>query len=376
MATRMPTILFVQPVAERGGSDHALLRMVRALRAAGFTTHVALPSASPMAEEFHAAGAHLHTVPMLRITTRGGRGHWVRYAAAWPVSVWRLAALARRVGADVVHTNSLHSWYGWAVAALLRRPHVWHAREIVVQSAAALRVERALARRFAARVVAISHAVAAQLDPSNVTVLHDEPEPDEFHPSLAGRFRPRLGIPDDVPVAAFVGRLDTWKGVDVLLDAWQRADNVVDGAVLVIAGGVVAGKEAEAARWQERAGRLPRVVWAGERDDVADLLADVDVFVHASTEPEPYGLVVVEALATGVPVIVSDAGGAPEILQGASAGAGRLVAPGDADAVADALVELLPEHSSTPQRAARTVLVDTTPPDYAALYRTVLDRSR
>lgn len=329
-----------------------------------------------MAEQFRAAGAHLHTVPMLRITTRGGRGHWFRYAAAWPVSVARLTALARRIRADVVHTNSLHSWYGWAVAALLRLPHVWHAREIVVQSAAALRVERTLARRFATRVVAISHAVADQLDPGNVTVLHDEPEPDEFHPSLAGRFRPRVGIPDDVPLAAFVGRLDTWKGVDVLLDAWRRAENVVDGAHLLIAGGVVVGKEAEAARWRARAAELPRVTWAGERDDVADLLADVDVFVHASTQPEPYGLVVVEALATGVPSVVSDAGGAPEILAAANAGAGRLVPPGDADALADALAELLPERSSTAQRAARPVLVDTTPPDFAALYREVLDRRR
>ena len=62
-----------------------------------------------------------------------------------------------------------------------------HAREIVVQSGAALRVERALCRHFATRVIAVSYAVAAQLDPANVVVLDEYLDPDEFSPARAGR---------------------------------------------------------------------------------------------------------------------------------------------------------------------------------------------
>src|SRR3954454_8837171 len=171
MATRTTTILFIQPVAERGGSDHALLRMIRLLPRDRFVCHVAIPASSPMTAEFVAAGAHLHVVPMQRISTSHGAGAWVRYAGLWPVSVARLWWLARRVRADVVHSNSLHSWYGWAVARLARRPHVWHAREIVAQSSAALKLERFLADHFADRVVAVSEAVAAQLAPGNLEVM-------------------------------------------------------------------------------------------------------------------------------------------------------------------------------------------------------------
>src|SRR6478735_6762494 len=218
-ATRTITILSVQPVAERGGSDQALLRLVRSLPRGEFDFHIAVPGPSPLAEEFEAAGATLHVVPMQRLSTSHGAGEWGGYVLGWPVAVARLTALARRLRVDVVHSNSLHSWYGWAAARALGRPHVVHAREIVVQSGAALRVERALCRYLATRVIAVSYAVAAQLDPANVVVLDEYLDPDEFSPSRAGMFRTRVGIPDEAPVVGAVARLDPLKGLDVLLDA-------------------------------------------------------------------------------------------------------------------------------------------------------------
>jgi glycosyltransferase involved in cell wall biosynthesis len=334
--------LFLQPVAERGGSDHALLRMIRVLAAAGWACHVALPAPSPMAPELTAAGATLHVVPMRRLTTSGGRARWLGYVAAWPVTVGRLVLLARRVRATVIHSNSLHSWYGWAVAAASGRPHIWHAREIVVQSAAALRVERLLARRFATVVVAISDAVAAQLDPTNVRVVRDEADPEEFAPARAGAFRATVGVPGDAPLVGAVSRIDTWKGIDVLLRAVPAIRTVRPDVQVVVAGDVVAGKEAYAAGLEGVAAGLPGVHWLGPRRDVADLMADLDVLVQASTEPEPFGLVIVEALSSGTPVVATAAGGPLEILGGAPAAAGRLVPPGDAAALADAVVALLP----------------------------------
>lgn len=236
-------MLFVQPVAERGGSDHALLRMVRALSAAGWTCHVVFPGPSPMEEEFAAAGAIQHVVPMRRLTSSGGPTRWLLYAGAWPLSVGRLAVLARRTGAAVVHSNSLHSWYGWAVALLVRRPHVWHGREIVVQSEAALRLERILTRHFADRVVVCSGPVAAQFPRSPVCVIPDVVGPDDgLSPSRAGRFRAAMGIADDVPLIGSAGRIDTWKGVDVLLDAAPIVARDRPDAVILVAGGPVSGK--------------------------------------------------------------------------------------------------------------------------------------
>jgi len=363
----------IQPVAERGGSDQALLRMLRSLPSDEFECHVVVPSEPPLRAEYEAAGAAVHIVPMRRISTSHGARDWLGYVWGWPLAVTRLVRLVRRLHIDVVHTNSLHSWYGWAVAGLTRRPHVWHAREIVVQSGAALRIERFLARHFATRVVCGSQAIAEQLDARNAVVVYDAPDPAVFSPTRAGRFRADHGIADDVPLAGSVGRLDTWKGVDVLLDAWPRTTQAFPGIHLVIAGGPVQGKEGYAEELAARAAGLPDVHWLGEIDEtaVADLLADLDVLVAPSAEPEPYGLVVAEALMSGTPVVATDAGGPREILAAASAGAGRLVPPGDPAALVDAIVATI--HTVGPTtgatRAARQPLLVMSPGDMAEVLR-------
>lgn len=355
-------------MSERGGSDHALLRLLRSLPTA-VAAHVAVPADPPLRPELEAAGATVHVVPMRRITTSGGLGWWILYALGWPVAVGRLWCLGRRVRADVVHTNSLHSWYGWAAALLLRRPHVWHAREVVTQSGPALRLERLLTRRFATLVVAASDTVARQLPEARVEVVLDDADRDAFQPARAGAFRAGAGLADGTPLVVAASRLDTWKGLGVALDAWPEVRARRPDAVLAVAGAAVAGKEQFADGLRRRAIATEGVLWLGERPDVADLLADADVVVALSTTPEPWGLSVVEALACGVPVVATELGGHVEILRLASPGAGLLVPPADAPATASAILVQLPAATSTTFRQSRPVLLPPLPrPEWAARY--------
>ena len=372
----------MQPVGDGGGSEYALIGLIRQLGADGWECHVAVPEPVRLAPEYAAAGATVHTLAMPRLTTSGSRWRWLGYAARWPVVVARLARLARHLDVDVIHSNSLHAWHGWAAARLTRRPHVWHAREIVFQSPAALRLERALARRYADEVIAVSAAVAAQLDQANVTVVLDEADPSRFGPDRAGRFRAKVEIPDENPLVGSVARIDTWKGFEVLLEAFDTVRSSHPDAMLVIAGAAVPGKEEYAARLKAKAEATEGVHWLGSRRDVGDLMADLDVFVQASTEPEPYGLVVVEALASGVPVVASASGGPLEILGPAAVTGetpqGRLVTPGDPAALANAVAALLArEPSSTESRRRRSALRQPAANDAVKIFRQVaLARSR
>jgi glycosyltransferase involved in cell wall biosynthesis len=378
-ATRNQRILSVQPVSDGGGSEHALIGMIRELTAAGWECHVAVPGPARLASEYAAAGATLHVLRMRHLTTSGGGRRWVGFAAGWSPAVFRLARLARRLDVTVVHSNSLHTWYGWAAARLAGRPHVWHAREIVFQSGSALRLERFLARHFADRVIAVSAAVAAQLDPSNVVVVLDGADPERFNPGRAGHFRTSAGIDDTAPLLGCVARIDTWKGVDTVLDAFAALSSDRPELRLVVAGSVVPGKEAYAADLERRAAALPGVTWLGHRRDVPEIIADLDVFVAVSREPEPFGLVVVEAMASGVPVVAGAAGGPLEVM-GADAidrpvPAGRLVTPGDPAAVASGVLSVLPEGpSSTSRRRSRAPRLVGRPGRFDAVFRSVVQR--
>jgi len=364
-------------VAERGGSDHALLRMVRSLVADGWECHVVFPEAPPLAAEFLAAGAKIHIVPMRRLTRSGGAGYFVGYALSWPMSVLKLRRLARQVHPGVVHSNSIHSWYGWAVAWLERAPHVWHGREIVVQSRWALLVERYLAKHFAWRVVAVSAAVAAQFDGANVVVVHDALAPEDgLSPERAGQFRARAGISEDVVLVGAAGRLDTWKGFDVLLAAFPEIRRQRPDVELVVAGGPVRGKEGYAQDLAATARRTEGVHWLGSRDDMADLMADIDVFVLPSTEPEPFASSALEALASGVPLVATDHGGSPEMLQACPAGSGRLFRPRDPGALVEAVLSMLPDGpSSAAGRQARLAHLVGDPAAFSALFEEALAES-
>jgi glycosyltransferase involved in cell wall biosynthesis len=375
-ATRTLRILSVQPVAERGGSDQALLRLVRSLPRGEFDFHIALPGPSPLAAEYADAGATLHEVPMRRLSTSHDGADWVAYAAGWPVAVARLTALARRLGVDVVHSNSLHSWYGWAVAQLLRRPHVVHAREIVVQSRAALRVERWLCRMFATRVVAVSYAVGAQLDPANVVVLDEYLDADEFSPKHAGEFRTRVGLRDESVLVGAVARLDPLKGLDVLLEAFAEVRASRPDAELVVVGSPVLDQDRYAESFRARMGETDGVRLLEPRRDIPALMADLDVLALPSVEPESYGLVLVEALASGTPVVATDEGGPPEIVARAAPGTARCTPPGDAGALAAALLALLPDRTSPERRRARTPAFTPLPPRFAEIFREAVDRTR
>ena len=157
------------------------------------------------------------------------------------------------------------------------------------------------------------------------------------------------------------GRLTPWKGQEVLLAALGRPALAACHAVVVGEALFTDEDRHYAAALRERADTpalAGRVRFLGHRDDIPALMKACDVVVHTSTQPEPFGRVIVEGMLAGKPVIATDAGGAREIITHEQTG--LLVPPGDAAALAAAVAQLRADSLFAEQLAAagRAVAVE------------------
>ena len=170
--------------------------------------------------------------------------------------------------------------------------------------------------------------------------------------------RARFAIPEDRTVALYVGRIGPEKGLLVLIEALEQIANAGGTPpLLLVAGSGTLGVEAHHAVWEtllgyerlvrERAAPLP-VRFLGDvgRQDLPTLYRAADIFVCPSVWEEPFGMVVIEAAAAGLPVIASAVGGLPEAV--ATGQTALLVPPGDPAALAGALQRL---HADGDERA-------------------------
>lgn len=353
-------ILYLQSTSEVSGTDLALLRVLEVLNRERFEPHVALHTEGPFGQAYRAAGAQVHILPRMRkLTSRKGWGYLVRYLFGYPAAVLQIARLAKREGIDLLHTNTIHNLYGFAAARLAGIPHVWHVREIVVQTPLLRQLELFLVEHFSTRFLVMNNVIAQAFlrreggFPPNAVKLYDGVDLKEFHPDVSGkRIRRELDLPEAAPLIGTVCRLDPWKGVDLFLEAAALIRRRLPEARFLVCGGEIeghAGYEATLRRKAERLGLQGAVHFTGWRyrhRDIPEVYRALDVLLQCPIYPEPYGLVHVEAMACAVPVVAVDQGGPTELcVQGETA---LLVPPKDPKAAAEAVLSLL----GNPQRAS------------------------
>lgn len=261
----------------------------------------------------------------------------------------RLAEAAR--GADIVHS---HTWYanlGGHLAKLLHgAAHVatchsleplrpWKAEQLGGGYAVSTWAERT-ALEAADAVIAVSAgmrddvlAAYPGVDPERVHVIHNGIDASHYAPDPGTDVLARLGVDPDRPYVMWIGRVTRQKGIEHLLDAAARLD---PGVALVLCAGAADTPELRAsveARVADLAATRTGVHWIEgmlARPDVIQLLSHAAVFVCPSVY-EPFGLINLEAMACGVPVVASAVGGIPEIVvDGVTGSLVALEAGGDA----------------------------------------------
>jgi glycosyltransferase involved in cell wall biosynthesis len=294
--------------------------------------------------------------------------------------VLRLAARLRQLRPDLVHTNSLKAGvYGSVAARLAGIPMIWHVRDRIEDDylpRAAVLLVRRMSRHLATAVVANSRSTMRTLAaPSKPVVIYS------VLPEVLSEVPPRQRMHGRPLTFGIVGRLAPWKGQDMFLRAFARAFPQGEERAAVVGGALFGEDEYRQTlpRLAQSLGIAERVELRGHRPDVWDELATIDVLVHASVTPEPFGQVVLEGMAAGVPVIAANAGGPAEILRDDVTGV--LYEPANTGALAAAMKRMLdPGVRERLRAAARSELGPYSPPVVAAalqqLYERVAARAR
>jgi glycosyltransferase involved in cell wall biosynthesis len=340
-------ILFVDQSAELGGAELALFGLIRVLPCTG---DVLLFEDGPLRGRLGGVGVRVEVLRgvagPIRVRRDGGAGAAL---CAVPSVLGLVLGVARRARAyDVIYANSQKAFIVSAVAARLTgRKLVWHLHDILTAEHFGPLARRAavLAAKFSGcAVIANSRATADALvalgGKMPVTVIYQGIDEAPFAAVTAAQIaglRGGLGGERAVYVGLF-SRLAPWKGQKLFLEAIA----LVPGVVGVIVGEGLFGEgdyAREVAAHVERLGLQERVRMLGFRDDVPALMRAMDVVVHASTAPEPFGRVVVEGMLAGRPVVASASGGVLEILEDGRTG--FLFAPGDAGGLAAVLRGIL-----------------------------------
>lgn len=264
---------------------------------------------------------------------------------------------------DVAHLHACRNVPGVMAASALRRAGVPY---VLAPNGTAPAIERALAAKrvfdlvagrrvlaHAAAVLAVSHAEVGALTALGIPTsrIHHVPNPvdlDEFDaPVPRGAFRRAVGIAD-APLVLFLGKITQRKRVDVLVEAVARLPH--RGVQLVVAGNDMgARREVEAAVTRHGLGARTRFTGLLCGQSRLEALAAADVVVYPS-EHEIFGLVPLEALLTGTPVVVTGDSGCGEVV--ASVDGGPVVPTGDAARLAGAIADILTAPAASRARAA------------------------
>ena len=355
------TILYVDHTAKLGGGEIALLNLVCALDKERYRPLVVLAEDGPLAVKLRAA--HIETTllpldPALRETRKDTLGFGsllkLRQVGLLLSYSLRLARWARSQSVDLIHTNSLKSdIYGGIAGRLAGIPVLWHIRDNINADYLPPTVAsgfRLLSRLLPKVVIANSESTLQQLwprSPKRGTVVYRGVAGEVIHDGCvesqdSADPAESAGVWGRPPVVALIGRITEWKGQHVFLRAAAAVRQRFPDARFWIIGAPLFGEfEYEQAlhTMTEQLGMTDAVEFLGFRDDVASLMPQIDIVVHASILAEPFGQVVIEGMAAGKPLVATDGGALPEIVFPDETG--YLVPMGSAEEMARALGRLL-----------------------------------
>jgi glycosyltransferase involved in cell wall biosynthesis len=342
----MQLLMNVSSLGVESGVELQAFQMTRELARRGYRIDLLFNQDGELGPEWRSFCHSASQVPTFRFSRKRAVRDVIRLAPAV-----RAAVHARP---DVVYVNSEDCLpFALCSGLIARASVVCHLHKTFPRPSfprLAARVHRLVAVSEFLRDEYIEVGVA----PSKMVVVHNGIDVEDYPPATEvqrAAARQKLGLPEDAFVTLHLGRLEPEKGTEVLLKAWRHLALPLDHARLLIVGSPTVSPDPDARLQELEALAPPGCHWLPMQRDVVTPLHAADVLAVPSTWHEPFGRVVVEGLAAGLPVVASRVGGIPEILDGDLAP--LLFEPGSHVELADLLASLVDWRKDRPDLGQR-----------------------
>jgi L-malate glycosyltransferase len=342
-------ILFVNHTGIVSGAERVLLLILDHLNRDLFEPVVICPEDGPLAELVRE-----RQVPVVAIPSLSARFTWnpfrlVNYLHSYAKVIRAVRNIRHQNKIDLIHANSVRAGLlATFASAGTGIPVIWHLHDMMKHHPLSTTIRWVVTVMPPVLVLGVSRAAAEQFrgwllrltGRARIAVLHNPVDSQQFRPDLDERKHTRelLGLRDEQFAFAVVGQITPRKGQLGTIEAFSEVALNVPNAVLFVVGAPLFNQDHEyLENLKSAATRLDltdRVLFLGQRNDVNALLGAVDGVV-VNSRREPFGLIVLEALAAGKPIVATRVDGIPELIEDKVTG--LLTVPGDRQALASAL---------------------------------------
>lgn len=321
------SILLVHGSADFYGSGKSLIAVVKVYQNAGWKVTILLPYTGPLEQALSETGADviISELGVIRRKYLNPLGLLNRlFANIRAISTITRVCKEREI--DIVHSNTLTVLSGGIAAKRIGIPHVMHIREIIKENNLQKKILTTYVKKYVDLSIAVSQEVSKSwsLSDSKSKVIYNGINLQQHIVSQRNKVRQELGLSEDTLLIGMVARVHYWKGQSYFLNIAKELTQTIDSDLhFILTGDVYPGyeylkKELDASILAFGLGG--KVTDLGYRSDVPDILASFDVFVLPSILPDPLPNTVLEAMASGKPVVATRHGGALEMVSDGETG--------------------------------------------------------
>ena len=331
----MKNILFVHSSSELYGSDRSLLNIVKNIDKSLYNVYVILPCSGPLVDEMKKikdVKVNIFEVAVLRrknLSVKGG----LEYIRKFAISTKFLKKFIKANNINIVDTNTAVVFPGAIAAKHCKIKSIWHIREII-KNRFENNVISFIINLYADQIIVNSNATgkALNVNQSKVRVIYNAVDEKEN----------AVIVPHAKLTVGMAGRINRWKGQKLLVDAAEIVHKHMPNVIFKIAGDVYIGEnqmKEELVQYIIDKKLEDTVLLLGHINDMHIFYSSIDLFVLPSTQPEPFGLVIIEAMEYGLPTVATNHGGPVEIITDGVDG--YLVDYRDASQMAERIIELM-----------------------------------